>query len=375
MKKAVIVIPTYNEAANIENLIRDLSDTVKKIRNWQVSALVVDSSSPDGTARLVEKLQKTYDDLFLLKMGKEGLGKAYVKGFKFAFENLKPDVLFEMDADYSHDPREIADFLKKIDQGADFVIGSRYMRGGSIPKNWGFHRKLFSIVGNLIIRFGFMKPKITDWTSGYRAIKGPIVKEALSYIEKYSGYVFQVALLDFAIKKHADISQIPINFIERKYGRSKINSFQFSLQTLFYVFFKSSFIRYALVGVGGAAIDFGISYLFIEVYKIATNLFWLATIVSAELAIIFNFTANNFWSFAHKKLEHKLSVYMTNLLKFNLIAGGALIVQAAGVQLLTNLYGPRYWFVYKFFILALIVIPYSYILYNKIIWKAKTKDL
>ncbi len=371
MKKAVIVIPTYNEAANIEKLIKTIFGVSSNLKDWSISCVVVDSTSPDGTSRLVEKLQRAYDELFLLKTGKEGLGKAYVNGFKYALEKFEPDVLFEMDADLSHDPKKILEFLKQIDRGADFVVGSRYIKGGSIPKDWAFHRKLFSVLGNLIIRIGFMKPKITDWTSGYRAIKADIVKDSLSYIEKFSGYVFQVALLDFALKKNATISQVPIHFTDRVHGKSKINSIQFIIQTLFYVFFKSSFIKYGLVGLGGATIDFGISYIIIEIIKISPNRYWLATLISAEFAIAFNFTANNFWSFAHKKLEHKSSVFLKSFLKFNLIAAGALAIQAVGIQFFTNILGPSYWYIYKILILALIVIPYSYILYNKIIWKSK----
>lgn len=371
MKKATIVIPTYNEAKNIKALIEGLNSAIKNLKNWDVSFLIVDSSSPDQTATRVKTLQKEHLNLYLLETKKEGLGKAYVRGFTYALKKLDPDILFEMDADLSHEPEKIPLFLQKIDAGADFVIGSRYMKDGSIPKNWAFYRKLFSIVGNLIIRFGFMKLKISDWTSGYRAIRASIVRDSLGYIQKYSGYVFQVALLDFALKRHAVVSQIPINFIDRIYGKSKINSAQFIIQTLLYVFQKSSFIRYGIVGVIGAVIDFGLSFVLIEIVKFPHYLFWLATLISAEASIISNFLFNNFWSFAHKRLEHKFSVFISSFAKFNTIAAGALAIQAVGIQLLTNIFGPEYWFIYKFFILALIVIPYSYILYNRIIWKKK----
>ncbi len=371
MKKAVIIIPTYNEVDNISNLINSLFSLSKTIKGWQIELIVVDSTSPDKTSSSVRKLQKEHANLHLLSTKKEGLGRAYLKGITFALNKLGADVVFEMDADFSHNPQVIPDFLRKIDEGADFVIGSRYIRGGSIPADWSLDRKFFSVFGNLIIRAGFMKIRITDWTSGYRAIRSWVLESSLKHLEKYSGYVFQVALLDESLKKNAKVSEIPITFIDRRYGVSKINTFQYMSQTLWYVFTHSSFIRYFIVGVAGASIDFGLSFLIIEVFKIAHNLFWLATLVSAEAAVIFNFFANNFWSFSHKKLTHRLSSYFLAFLKFSAVAVGALAIQAFGIQYLTNIFGARYWFVYKFFIIALVIIPYSYFLYNKVIWKSK----
>ena len=125
MKKAVIIIPTYNEALDIEKVLYSVFSTVSMIKNWQFSVLVIDSTSPDGTSALVKKLQKKYNNLILLETKKEGLGKAYMTGFTYALEKLQADLLFEMDADFSHDPTVLPAFVKKIEDGADFVIGSR----------------------------------------------------------------------------------------------------------------------------------------------------------------------------------------------------------------------------------------------------------
>lgn len=368
VKTAVIVIPTYNESNNMERLLLQIFDVVKKIKDWRVEVLVVDSESPDGTAKKVMALKNKYPKLHLLSIKKLGLGKAYIEGFNYAITKLKPYVLFEMDADLSHDPGKIPAFLKKINGGADFVIGSRYIKGGSIPKDWGIHRKIFSILGNLIIRFGFMKLKISDWTSGYRAIKSWVVQSAIPSIHRYGGYVFQVALADTALKRGAVFAEVPINFVDRTHGKSKINSIQYIIQTLFYVFTHSSFIRYAIVGLIGFGLDFGISYLLIERTHLAI---WLATVVSAETAIISNFLLNNFWSFSYKKIEPKLSKYLYKFIKFNFVTGGALLIQAIGIQTLAYFFGRRFWYVYKILIIAFIVIPYSYFMYNRVIWKEK----
>lgn len=371
MKKAVIVIPTYNEVKNIDDLVRKIFEETKKISKWDIEILFVDSDSPDGTAAKIKTLAKNSKKLYLLSTKKEGLGKAYLAGFEYALTHLNPSVLFEMDADLSHDPKKIHEFLEKIESGADFVIGSRYRKGGSIPKDWGIHRKFFSILGNFIIRLGFMKPRISDWTSGFRAIKVWVIKDTVADIKQYTGYVFQVALIDNALKKHAKVDDVAINFIDRKHGISKINALQYILQTLWYVFTNSTFVKYVIVGISGAALDFGISFLIIERAGIHPNFYWIATLISAETAIISNFFLNNFWSFSHKKIKFHPIAYLSKFLKFNLISSGALLIQAIGIQLATLIFGPNLWYVYKFFILFFIVIPYSYILYNKVVWKEK----
>lgn len=368
MRKLAVILPTYNEEKNILKLIEGIFANEKKLPNWEIHVIVVDSSSPDQTQAIVLALIEKYPKLHLLRTKKEGLGKAYVQGFTSALERLNLYLIFEMDADMSHNPKEIPHFVQKIEQGADFVIGSRYMKGGSIPKNWPIQRKIYSTVANLYVRFAFMKLKITDWTSGYRAIKSWLVKNAIDQVKDYSGYVFQVALLDFAVKNKSHIEEVPIQFIDRIHGKSKINSFQYIIQTLFYVLSHSSFIKYAIVGLIGFTIDFGISYIGIE--KLALQV-WIATLISTEISIISNFLLNNFWSFSHKKLEHTIRSYLPNFLKFNLVSSGSIVIQTVGVQLLTMFFARKFWYIYKVCIIAFIIIPYSYILYNKFIWKDK----
>jgi dolichol-phosphate mannosyltransferase len=366
MKKALIVLPTYNEEGNIEKVIEKIFAQQEKTKIWEIYVLVVDSESKDKTQSIVKTLQKKYKNLFLLSTKKRGLGKAYVEGFSYALEKINPYLFFEMDADLSHDPSLLPSFFEKIEKGADFVIGSRYVKGGSIPKEWGFHRKVFSIFGNIIARFGFMKPKITDWTSGYRAIKAWLVKKAIPYLKNYSGYVFQIAFLDFAIKNGARIEEIPLKFYERKSGVSKINSPQFIFQSLFYIFLNSDFIRFVIVGLLGFLIDFGLLFIFINKLHIPSSLIWLAQVISAEVAIINNFLLNNFWTFSYKKITES---FLFAFLKFNFISGGALLIQTILLQLLVNLFGRSLWILYKILIIALVIIPYSYILYNKVIWR------
>lgn len=368
MKKATIILPTYNEAGNIEKLIQQIDNMALQEKNWELSVLMVDSHSQDGTVDLVKKQQPKNIKIHLLETKKEGLGKAYSQGFQYAFDKINPFVIFEMDADLSHNPEAIPQFLRKIEKGADFVIGSRYIKGGSIPENWGIDRKIFSICGNLVVRFGFMKLQITDWTNGFRAIKSWVAKAALSHIKNYSGYVFQIAFLDEALKKNAVIKETPVNFIDREYGVSKISSAEYIVNILLYIFLNSSFVKFVIVGLTGAVIDFGLSYVFIEKAHFAV---WQATLLSAEIAIVANFLLNNFWSFKHKKIDSGIVSYLLAFLKFNLVSSGSLLIQTVGLQILVNIFGKKLWYLYKVLIVALVIIPYSYILYNKVVWKKK----
>lgn len=368
MKNVTIVLPAYNEAENIEKLIPSIFETTKDLRNWKIEVLVVDSNSPDKSAEVVKKLQNKYKNLHLLSTEKEGLGKAYTLGFKYAIEKLNAFVIFEMDSDLQHDPKEIPHFLQAIADGADFVIGSRYMKGGSIPANWGIHRKIFSIFGNIIIRTGFMKFKIKEWTSGYRAVKSWIIKDAANHLENYSGYVFQIALLDFAIKKHAKIKEVPIQFKDRVSGESKI-SFGGYIFTIFaYIFNHSSFVKFVIVGSSGFIVDIGLFYL---LTKHADFVTWHANLISTESAVITNFLLNNFWSFAHKRVDHRVISYLKGFVKFNIVASSSIAIQTIGVEVLQHLFGSEYLYFYKVGIIVLIIIPYSYFFYNRVIWKDK----
>jgi len=364
---AVIVIPTYNEAGNIRKLLAEISAAVKKIDNWKFHFLIVDSQSPDGTGQAVKESQKLYKNLHLVETPKEGLGRAYGAGFVYALDTLKADLLFEMDADLQHDPKLLPQFVKKIDEGADFVIGSRYIKGGSIPRDWGFNRKVYSVLGNLIIRLGFMKISITDWTSGYRAIRAPIVRTNLNIIKKYTSYVFQVAFLDNALKQHATVAEIPLRFTDRTHGASKINSGKFIRDTLMYIAYHSSFVRYVTVGGTGFIIDFSVLYFLHSVVGWHVG---VSQAVSAEMAIVSNFLGNNFWSFSHKK-AHGNRALLRGFVKFNTVALGSLILQVTAISIYEHLFGTDYIYVFKMLFILVVIIPYSYILYNRVIWKGQ----
>lgn len=216
-RKALIIIPTYNEVNNIHPLI-DLI-LVMDIPNLEI--LVVDDNSPDGTADEVRKIMQKYPDKvhLIVREKKAGLGTAYVQGFRYALER-RYDYIFEMDADFSHDPKEIPNFILAI-QECDLVIGSRYIQGVNVI-NWPLSRVLLSYGGNLYTRI-ITGLKIRDCTSGFKCFRREVL-EAID-LNKISsdGYSFQIEMSFKAWKKGFRIREIPIVFVDRVVGSSKMS--------------------------------------------------------------------------------------------------------------------------------------------------------
>lgn len=225
IRTACIVVPTYNESANITVLLDRIFANAQQHsgKGVAISVLVVDDSSPDGTAAIVREYAKRNANVhLLLREEKAGLGAAYIAGLTHAMETLEPDVLFEMDADLSHDPEYIFIMLEEVQRGADFVIGSRYVAGGSIPENWGAHRKLISKAANMYARTVLTLADVHDCTSGFRAIRASTLRQIDFSQLSVKGYAFQVSLLDAAIRSGANVTEIPIAFIDRTRGASKM---------------------------------------------------------------------------------------------------------------------------------------------------------
>lgn len=221
LMKAVIVIPTYNERENILRLLPRLQKIFPKLPDWKVEILVVDDNSPDGTAEAVSNIKKRNVHL-LLRKKKTGLGAAYLAGLKKAFGTMGADVSLLMDADLSHNPRYIPSFLREIKEGADFVIGSRYIKGGEIAEGWAPHRKFLSVFGNIVVGTVLGKSEISDWTSGYRAIKKEVFQRVAPFLSEMRGYTFNVSFAYHTLVAGFRVREVPIKFIDRNSGESKL---------------------------------------------------------------------------------------------------------------------------------------------------------
>lgn len=218
MQESIVIIPTYNEIENIEAII----DAVLSQCD-DVHVLVVDDNSPDNTAQKVEACQSRYADrLFLLKRtGKQGLGTAYVDGFKWCLKRHYM-FIFEMDADFSHDPRDLKRLYKVCrDQGVELAIGSRYIQGVNVV-NWPLSRVLLSYAASLYVRL-ITGMKIFDPTSGFVCYRRSVL-EAIDLDEiTFIGYAFQIEMKYNTYKKKFNIQEIPIIFTDRLYGISKLS--------------------------------------------------------------------------------------------------------------------------------------------------------
>lgn len=186
--------------------------------------LYVDGNSPDGTAEVVKEKQKKYPWLHLLvESKKEGLGIAYAKGMKYSMEKLQADYLMEFDGDFQHSTSDIPRLVSEIDHGYEYIIGSRYVKGGSIPKEWGFNRKFLSVVGNLVARVLLFIPSIHDVTSGFKLAKVKGFMDQFDFNTLISrNYSYKIQLLYYMYKKGAKIKEIPIAFQNRTTGESKL---------------------------------------------------------------------------------------------------------------------------------------------------------
>jgi len=213
--KTLVIIPTYNEQENIDRIV----DAVLA-QSEEIDILIVDDNSPDGTALLVKKLQKNNPRIHLIERhNKMGLGTAYVAGFKYAIQK-RYDYIFEMDADFSHDPQEIPHFLEAIREN-DLVLGSRYAQGVTIV-NWPLKRLILSYSANVYTRLVTGLP-FKDNTGGFKCIRREVL-EAIDLDKINSGgYAFQIEMTYKAWKKGFRITEIPIIFVDRVEGTSKMS--------------------------------------------------------------------------------------------------------------------------------------------------------
>ncbi len=320
--KVVVIVPTYNERLNIGALVTVLQEQFQAMPH-DMHVLVVDDHSPDGTAKVVQELQAQYPNVHLIEGEKAGLGAAYIRGMRHALQSLHAEVVFEMDADFSHKPEDVRRLMGEIDAGADFVIGSRYVQGGSIPAAWGLLRKLNSRVGNLVARYVAGIYRVRDCTAGFRAIRTSLLRRINLENLRVQGYAFQVALLHAAVVERARIKEIPVDFIDRRQGESKLglsDVIEFILNA-WWIRFQSArtFLKFGIVGASGVLVNLGLFTLFLAA---GVNKY-VASPCAIELSIVWNFLLNNYWTFRRRTTKDRTR---RKGLKFNLVSCLAMAV-------------------------------------------------
>jgi dolichol-phosphate mannosyltransferase len=215
---SLVIIPTYNEKENIEKIIRKVFSLPHGFH-----ILIVDDGSPDGTAQIVKNLQNEFlNQLFIVeRKGKQGLGTAYIHGFKWAIEK-KYDFIFEMDADFSHNPDDLIRLRQACVDGADVAIGSRYIKGVNVV-NWPMSRVLMSYFASVYVRM-ITRIDIQDATAGFKCYKRNVL-ETINFDKiKFVGYAFQIEMKFTAIKHGFKVVEVPIIFTDRTEGSSKMST-------------------------------------------------------------------------------------------------------------------------------------------------------
>ena len=336
MKKiACVILPTYNEAQNVSILIPRIFEQASKIPTHELHILVVDDNSPDGTGEIVRKYIDQYPSLHITTGEKKGLGEAYKRGIAFALSTLKPDIVFQMDADLQHDPSLLPLFVNLANYGFSLVIGSRFAPAGST--DFPLHRKLLSLVGNWLIRFVGGLPRLRDCTSGYRCIRAHLVEKCDFSNLSTRGYSFQSSLLFELLRNGARVVEIPIIFSARLYGESKL-SFRDQLEflpNLAKIRFRKSneFIKFCVTGSSGVVVNMGGYILLTRFLGIPIE---IAAPIAIETSILSNFFLNNVWTFRNRETE---SYWLTKLLRFHAVVALAGVTNYSLLLFLVKMFG------------------------------------
>lgn len=355
--KIVVILPTYNEKENITRSIDAIFAQSQGIIPHELHILVVDDHSPDGTGAIVEALIAKRENLHLITGDKNGLGDAYVRGFKATIQKLHADVVVEMDADGQHPAEMLPKLITALDNGADVAVGTRYIEGGSIPKTWGFLRRFLSNVGNIIARTLLLMPQYHDMTTGFRATRTTALKRVNVDGLLSKRFAYKIHLYHALHVSGANIVEVPFEFVDRSEGASKMitNDIYDSLRVIFLIRIHESrqLIKFLTVGAIGFTINAALlkllydtpignflavpetpgTALFIPLKD--TRLFW-STVISAEASIFSNFLFHENWTF---KNRNKNGNGILRFLRFNASSVVSPLISIATVNILTPTFG------------------------------------
>jgi dolichol-phosphate mannosyltransferase len=242
--RVLVVLPTYNEAENIDRVLRRIREALP-----DAAVLVVDDGSPDGTAMLAEKLGAELGSIEVLRRSaKSGLGSAYRAGFAWGLERGW-EAFVEMDADLSHEPEALPSLIAPLREGVDLVIGSRYVPGGAIP-NWRWHRRLLSQGGNIYAAV-LLGLHVADSTSGFRAYRADALRRIDLAAVKAEGYGFQIEMVYQVLQHGGHVTEVPIRFVDRVEGKSKMSTHIVVEALLLVTWWACKRFGRVLVGGGG----------------------------------------------------------------------------------------------------------------------------
>ena len=370
MDKVVIVMPAWNEADNIKEMIRVLTGEEFPKIDADMQLLIVDNHSQDGTDKIVEEASKTHKNIYIIQQDQPGLGWAYVRGMRYAMNELHADAILEMDADFQHPPRFIKPMIDAYLGGAEYAIGSRYIKGGSVPEEWALSRKAVSFFGNLFIRMVLLNFKVHDLTTGFRLskVRGVLDQIDLEHLMELNRFAYKVDLLYQCLKNSKKTVEVPLEFAARTKEVSKFNPKEmistFKVAIILGIKDKIKFIKFGTVGFLGFVVNFA-ALRFFRGQGFSETLAWA---FSTELAIINNYTLNNIWTFKASEIKG-LGNTLRKFFQFNLTSAGAIVIQSILGPLGVKLVGVQYDAFVLITIILFVVMPYNYTMYNLFIWK------
>ena len=360
----------WNEAENIKKMVNTLFDEVFPKIDADMHLLVADNKSTDGMTEIIEEEMKERKNLHIVQQTGKGLGNAYISGFKYAVDKLEADAVMEMDADGQHPPEFVKPMVDAYLAGAEYVIGSRYVKGGSIPKEWALFRKAVSYFGNLYIRIVLLKPGIHDLTTGFRLtkVKGVLDKIDLDNLKEPTRFAYKIDLIYQSIKNSKKTVEVPLEFRPRITDKSKFNQAEtlasLKLATYLGIKDKARFIKFGTVGF----IGYVVNALGLELFGRTAFPEWGIWAAATEMAIISNFILNNLWTFKSEKITG-VGKLLSKFLQFNGTSLGALAIQAIFGTIGVYFLGADKRQLLLPFIILLLVLPYNYFMYNAVIWK------
>lgn len=386
------MMPAWNEAENIKRMIEELVKREFPAIDADMQLLIVDNHSTDGTTDTVEKAAKSYANVHIIEQDRSGLGWAYVRGMQYAVNELKADAVMEMDADFQHPPRFVKPMVDAYLNGAEYVIGSRYIKGGSVPAEWAASRRAISFFGNLFIRLVLLNFKIHDLTTGFRLtkVKGVLDKIDLEKLRNLDRFAYKVDLLYQSMKNSKKTVEVPLEFASRTSDKSKFNWKEmvstFKLAIILGIKDKIRFIKFGTVGFVGyvvnaltlelfsrSAIAAGVAAFFAfakgTFAAVLTEPSAWAAVLATEMAIISNFTFNNLWTFSEVKITKPLQI-VWKFLQFNLSSMGALVIQFLIIGGAVMIFGDTRLVRQLGLLIAMpLVLTFNYVMYNLFIWR------
>ena len=353
IKKVVVVAPTFNEKSSIEKVVKLILEQNGKVPGFEIEVLVADSHSPDGTGEIASRLAKQNSKVHFLDVQERGLGLAIVSGYKYATKKLNAEVLMQIDADLQHDPNEIPNFLKKINEGYEYVQGSRFAKGGKneIP----LIRQVFSWGSSVICRVLTGIWEISDFGPSYKAYTRALYERMDWKSIPWAGTTFliQPAAVVEANRAGAKMVEVPIHFKKRGADRSKnevanyiidiigygievrLSKWGIKIPVLYWVRRSKTFIKFGTVGFSGTLVDFIFYKIFIHQFGVLPP---TSKLFSTSIAVQNNFLLNNLWTFKKRKTKNS---FLTKWLLFNLVSSGGVAISYSIVYLLHRWYGDQ----------------------------------